>query len=40
VIQDSELIGLWSNDRLYGMGAQSDDWLIFKPDGTGRYESF
>src|SRR5579883_579328 len=35
---DSELIGLWSNDALYGMGAQSDDWLIFKPDGTGRYE--
>lgn len=37
-MHDSELIGLWSNDALYGMGAQSDDCLIFKPDGTGRYE--
>jgi hypothetical protein len=37
-MRDSELVGLWSNDALYGPGAQSDDWLIFKPDGTGRYE--
>jgi hypothetical protein len=37
-MHDSELIGLWSNDALYGMGAQSDDLLIFKLDGTGRYE--
>jgi hypothetical protein len=35
---DSELVGLWSNDALLGPGAQTDDWLIFKPDGTGRYE--
>src|SRR5262245_10639722 len=36
---DDELIGLWSADARYGPGAQSDDWLIFMPDGTGRYES-
>jgi hypothetical protein len=35
---DGDLIGLWSADARYGPGAQSDDWLIFKPDGTGRYE--
>lgn len=33
-----ELIGLWSVDAQYGPGAQSDTWLILKPDGTGRYE--
>lgn len=37
-MHDNALIGLWSNGALYGMGAQSDDLLIFKPDGTGRYE--
>jgi hypothetical protein len=37
-MSDSELVGLWSHGALYGPGAQSDDWLIFKPDGTGRYE--
>jgi hypothetical protein len=37
-VLDHELVGLWSNDSLFGPGAQSDDWLIFKPDGTGRYE--
>jgi hypothetical protein len=37
-VRDNGLVGLWSNDALYGPGAPSDDWLIFKPDGTGRYE--
>lgn len=37
-MRDGELVGLWSNDALYSPGAQSDDVLIFKPDGTGRYE--
>jgi hypothetical protein len=37
-MRDNELTGLWSHDVLYSPGAQSDDWLIFKPDGTGRYE--
>jgi hypothetical protein len=37
-MRDSELVGLWSSDARYGPGAQSDDWLIFKPDGFGRYE--
>jgi hypothetical protein len=35
---DTELNGLWSANARYGPGAQSDDCLIFKPDGTGRYE--
>jgi hypothetical protein len=35
---DNELIGFWSADEMHGPGAQSDDCLIFKPDGTGRYE--
>jgi len=35
---DNQLIGLWSVDILYGSAAASDDLLIFKPDGTGRYE--
>jgi hypothetical protein len=34
----SPLIGLWSADYMYGPGAQSDEVLIFKPDGTGRFE--
>lgn len=29
------LIGVWSNDMLYGVGAQEDTWLAFLPDGTG-----
>jgi hypothetical protein len=33
-----ELIGIWSADARYGPGAQSDEMLIFKPDGTGRME--
>jgi hypothetical protein len=37
-MRDGELVGRWSNDVLYGPGAQSDHVLIFKPDGTGRYE--
>jgi hypothetical protein len=37
-MRDAELVGLWSSNDLYGPGAQSDDWLIFKPDGSGRYE--
>lgn len=34
----SDLIGIWSADHLYGPAAQSDDVLIFMPDGNGRYE--
>lgn len=34
----AELIGLWSADARYGPGAQSDEMLVFKPDGTGRME--
>ncbi len=33
-----ELVGLWSADHMYGPGAESDEVLIFKPDGTGRFE--
>ncbi len=32
------LIGTWSVDHRYGLGAQSDELLIFSPDGTGRLE--
>ncbi len=35
---DNGLIGWWSADHRYAPGAASDDSLIFKPDGTGRYE--
>jgi hypothetical protein len=34
----ADLIGIWSADARYGPGAQSDEMLIFKPDGTGRME--
>jgi hypothetical protein len=30
------LIGLWSEDSMYGPGAQSDEQIYFFPDGTGR----
>jgi hypothetical protein len=33
-----ELVGFWSADFMYGPGAQSNEILIFKPDGTGRFE--
>jgi hypothetical protein len=33
-----DLIGIWSADQMYGPGAQSDEVVIFKPDGTGRFE--
>jgi hypothetical protein len=32
-----ELIGLWSVDVQYGPGAQEDELLAFRPDGTGWY---
>ena len=35
---EPELFGVWSDDFRYGMQGPSDDVLIFKPDGTGRYE--
>lgn len=35
---DHELIGVWSVHVMYPPSAQSDERLIFKPDGTGRYE--
>jgi hypothetical protein len=34
------LIGQWSADARYGPGAQSDEMMVFKPDGTGRMESW
>ena len=37
-VRDPNLVGLWSMDALYGPGAQSDDLLVFMPNGTGRYE--
>lgn len=33
-----DLIGIWSADALYAPGAQSDEVLVLKPDGTGRFE--
>jgi len=33
-----DLIGIWSADARYGPGAQSDEMMLFKPDGTGRME--
>ncbi len=33
-----DLIGLWSAEVLYPPGAQSDEVLVIKPDGTGRFE--
>jgi hypothetical protein len=38
VVTAEELIGLWSADVMYGPGAQSDEVLVFKPDGTGFME--
>ena len=35
---NEELIGVWSADAMYGPGGQSDDVLVFKPDGTGYFE--
>jgi hypothetical protein len=35
---DNELIGYWSADVMYGPGGQSDDDLVFRPDGTGFME--
>lgn len=32
------LIGVWSADARFGPGAQSDEILVFKPDGTGWLE--
>jgi hypothetical protein len=34
----NDLIGLWCTGARYGPGAQSEEMLIFKPDGTGRME--
>jgi len=38
VVAFDDLIGLWSADAMYGPGAQSDDVLVFKPDGHGFLE--
>jgi hypothetical protein len=35
---NTELIGIWSADARFGPGAQSDEMLVFKPDGTGWIE--
>lgn len=34
----SELIGVWSVDARFGPGAQADEMLAFRPDGTGWLE--
>lgn len=36
----SELEGVWSIDARFGLGAQSDEILVFKPDGTGWLEEW
>jgi hypothetical protein len=33
-----DLIGIWSADARYSPGAQSDEILLFREDGTGRME--
>lgn len=33
-----DLIGIWSADHIYGPGAQADEILVFKEDGTGRLD--
>lgn len=38
MVTAEDLIGLWSADAMYGPGAQSDEVLVFKPDGTGFME--
>lgn len=35
---EDELVGIWSVDHMYGPGAQSDELLVFKQDGTGRLD--
>lgn len=35
---DPSLVGCWSVDACYGPGAQSDDVLLFRDNGRGRYE--
>lgn len=37
---DDRLVGLWSADARYGPGAQSDEVLWFRPDGTGRRDFY
>lgn len=37
---DPNLIGIWSQDLRYGPGAQSDEMLFFKSDGTGWIEEW
>ena len=36
-ITEQQLIGLWSADVMYRMGAQEDELLAFRSDGTGWY---
>jgi hypothetical protein len=38
VFTAEDLVGLWSADVMYGPGAQADEVLVFKPDGTGWLE--
>ncbi|RYX86514.1 hypothetical protein EON83_02250 [bacterium] len=35
---DTQLIGLWSANEYEGWGGPAEEILIFKADGTGRYE--
>jgi len=37
-VSNSELIGIWSVDVMYGPGAQSDERIIFTEDGSGWLE--
>lgn len=37
---DPIFIGLWSEDIMYGPGAQSEEVIVFKADGTGWIEDW
>lgn len=39
-MQDKLLVGIWSEDCIYGPGAQSDTVLVFLPDKTGVTEEW
>ncbi|MBM0743776.1 hypothetical protein JOY44_19495 [Phormidium sp. CLA17] len=37
-IINPELVGVWSANARFGLGAQADEIVVFKPDGTGWLE--
>jgi hypothetical protein len=37
---DRRLIGVWSNDLLYGSGSATDVRILFMPNYSGRYETW